>query len=62
MESKLFISSTWKNVNVFPVTKTIEKAVYVISAPLRDRVKENARLFGFGVLENTGSNELVINF
>jgi hypothetical protein len=61
MESTKFVSQTWKTVHVFPITKTFNKAVYVIAAPLRPRVIEQAGIYGFThSLEN--GNELIINF
>lgn len=46
MESSSFISSTWHNVKVFPVTKTFSKAVYVVTEALQARIIERAELAG----------------
>lgn len=47
MESSNFISSTWHNVKVFPVTKTLDKVVYVVAEALRPRIVERAELAGY---------------
>ena len=61
MESTKFISSTWHAVRVFPITKTLDKAVFVVAPALHGRIIERADLYGYSYsLE--ADNQLVINF
>lgn len=61
MESQNFISSAWKNIRVMPMTKTLDKAVFVISPVLQKRVEDLAKVFGYSYSLEL-DNQLVVNF